>query len=316
MRFALMIEPQQGLGYAEQLAIARTAESAGYEALFRSDHYLSFPGGTTLGTTDAWTVLAGLARETSQIRLGVLVSPVTFRHAGSFAKVVTTVDEMSGGRIDVAVGAGWNEPEHRTLGLPFPPFAERMEMLEDQLAVLLGLWNQPDGWSYEGRHVRVESKSFHPLPVQRPHPPIIVGGQGNARSVALAARHADEYNVYAQGPDGVAAAFARLDEECRRIGRDPSSIVHSAMAGVLTGRDEQELAERTKLLLAAIAGDGTDPNEWLERHRGRWIFGLPDDARSMVARFAAAGAERIMLQDFIPRDHAMIEVAAAELFGR
>src|SRR5919202_3718360 len=149
MRFALMIEPQQGLSYAEQLAIAGTAEGAGFEALFRSDHYESFPGGAGNPTTDAWAVLAGLARETSRIRLGTLVSPVTFRSPGNFAKVVTTVDEMSGGRIEVGVGAGWNDSEHRRYGSPFPPIEERAEMLEETLAILHGLWDEHDGWSLD-----------------------------------------------------------------------------------------------------------------------------------------------------------------------
>ena len=150
MRFALMTEPQQGLSYVEQLELARLAERLGFETFFRSDHYRSFPGPDDRPTTDAWTVLAGIARETTRIRLGTLVSPVTFRHPGSFAKVVTTVDEMSGGRIEVGVGAGWNEPEHRQLGLAFPEIVERADLMEDELAILHGLWEEPDGWSFEG----------------------------------------------------------------------------------------------------------------------------------------------------------------------
>ena len=147
MRFVLMLESQQGLSYADHVAIARRAEANGFEALFRSDHYQSFPGPTGRPTTDAWTVMAGLARDTERIGLGVLVSPMTFRHPGSFAKVVTTVDEMSGGRIEVGVGAGWHELEHRQLGLPFPPIKERADLMEDTLAILQGLWGEPDGWT-------------------------------------------------------------------------------------------------------------------------------------------------------------------------
>jgi len=179
MRFALMIEPQQGLTYAEQLAIVQRAESVGFDSFFRSDHYQSFPGPSGGHTTDAWAVLAGLARETTTIGLGTLVSPVTFRYAGNLAKVVTTVDEMSGGRIEFGLGAGWNEPEHRQLGLPFPEIAERADMLEEQFAVLRGLWGEPDGWSFEGRHVTIEGALFHPKPVARPGRP--VGPNGAAR---------------------------------------------------------------------------------------------------------------------------------------
>ena len=164
MRFALMIEAQQGLSYDEQLEIARRAEAGGFEFLFRSDHYASFPGAPDRPTTDAWAVLAGLARETSHIGLGVLVSPVTFRHPGAFAKLVTTVDEMSGGRIEVGVGAGWNADDHRRLGLPFPPIAVRAELLEDQLVILHGLWTEPDGWSYTGRHVSVGPTNSAKIP--------------------------------------------------------------------------------------------------------------------------------------------------------
>src|ERR671923_544280 len=152
MRFALMIEPQQGLSYAQQLDIARHAEAAGFETLFRSDHYESFPGPDDNPTTDAWAVLAGLARETTRIGLGALVSPVTFRSPGNFAKVVTTVDEMSGGRIEVGMGAGWNEDEHRQHGFPFPPIDVRADMLEEAVQIVPGLLSEPDGWSFKGRH--------------------------------------------------------------------------------------------------------------------------------------------------------------------
>src|ERR671916_1472447 len=152
MRYALMTEPQQGLSYAEILAIARTAEDSGFEAYFRSDHYASFPGESGLNTTDAWATLAGLARETTTIRLGTLVSPVTFRIPGNLAKVIQTVDEMSDGRIEAGFGAGWNADEHAQLGIPFPDLGERYDMLEEQMAIIHGLWTEPEGWSYQGAH--------------------------------------------------------------------------------------------------------------------------------------------------------------------
>jgi len=316
MRFALMTEPQQGLSYAEQLGLAQLAERLGFEAFFRSDHYRSFPGPGDLPTTDAWTVLAGLARETTKIRIGVLVSPVTFRHPGSFAKVVTTVDEMSGGRVELGVGAGWNDAEHDQLGLDFPEIGKRADLMEDELAILHGLWKEPDGWTFEGKQVHLASASFHPKPVQRPHPPIIVGGEGSPRSLRLAARYADEYNMSSTGPDECAAAFARLDTECRAIGRDPASVRRSVMAGALLGADEAELERRVRDQIAMVGASDTDAKGWLEARRPRWIIGTPDQARAMVARFAAAGVERVMLQDLLPRDHAMVELAARELIGR
>ena len=325
MRISLMIEPQQGLSYDEQLEIARLAQSSGYETLYRSDHYTSFPGAAGRPTTDAWTVLAGLARETETIRLGVLVSPVTFRHPGSFAKVVTTVDEMSGGRIDVGVGAGWNEVEHRALGLAFPPIETRADLMEDELALLHGLWTEPDGWSYEGHQIRVDAALFRPRPVQRPRPPIIIGGTGSPRSLRLAARYADEYNMSSTNPDECREAYGRLDAECRRIGRDPATLARSVMAGVLIGSNAAELEKRALAQMAMVADDASvtrasaaasDAKAWLEARRSRWIMGTPDEARAMVARFADAGAEKVMLQDLLPRDLEMIELAAAELIGR
>ncbi len=316
MRFCLMIEPQQGLSYQEQLEIAKLAERSGYEALFRSDHYTSFPGGSGKPTTDAWTVLAGIARETSTIRLGVLVSPVTFRHPGSFAKVVTTVDEMSGGRVEVGVGAGWNEKEHRELGLAFPTVTERADLMEDELALLHGLWAGPDDWAFDGHQLHVRSGAFRPKPVQRPHPPIIVGGTGSPRSIRLAVQYADEYNMSSSGPEECAEAYARMDAECRRVGREPKSLHRSVMAGMLIGADEADLTRRVAAEIEMIGDGGSDPHAWLEAHRPRWVMGTPDEARAMVRRFAEAGAERVMLQDMLPRDHGMIELAAAELIGK
>jgi len=314
MRFALMIEPQQGLSYADQLAIARRAEAAGFETLLRSDHYTSFPGEAGRPTTDAWTVLAGLARETGRIRLGALVSPVTFRAPGTLAKIVTTVDEMSGGRIDLGVGAGWNEREHREHGLPFPPIATRAEMLEETLAILRGLWQEPDGWSFEGRHYSVGEARFRPRPVQQPAPPIIVGGEGSPRSMRIAARYADEFNLVASDPTGAADRFARLDEVCRAAGREPSTLRRSVMVGVLVGRDPAEVADRSAALLARV-GLGEEGEAWLAERRPRWIMGTPDDAQAMVDRFAAAGAERVVLQDFLPWDLAMIDLLGEVLLA-
>ena len=325
MRFALMLESQQGLSYGDHVAIAKRAEANGFETLFRSDHYQSFPGPAGQPTTDAWTILAGLARETDRIGLGVLVSPVTFRHPGNFAKVVTTVDEMSGGRIEVGVGAGWNEIEHRQLGLPFPPIKERADLMEDELAILHGLWGEPDGWSYDGHQVSIREAQFYPKPVDvpgRPRTPIggarprlLVGGQGSPRSYRLAARYADEFNLSSSGPDKAREAFAAVDAACVAIGRDPSTMAHSTMAGVLIGRDEAEMAGRLAASVEAF-GSGEDQGAWLEERLERWITGTPDEARAAVHRFAAAGVERIMLQDLLPWDLDMIDVMGETLVGQ
>jgi alkanesulfonate monooxygenase SsuD/methylene tetrahydromethanopterin reductase-like flavin-dependent oxidoreductase (luciferase family) len=326
VRFALMIEPQQGLSYLDQLAVARRAEAAGFEALFRSDHYASFPGRSDGPSTDAWAVLAGLARETERIHLGSLVSPVTFRHPGNFVKVVTTVDEMSDGRIEVGVGAGWNDDDHAQLGLPFPELAERADLLEDELALLHGLWTEPDGWAFQGHQIRVERGFLRPKPVDvpgRPHaangavrPRILVGGEGTPRGFRLAARYADEFNVTSSGPDRVRERYGVLDETLRAAGRDPSTLTHSAMVGTMLGLDEAEIGRRRTALLETLGVEPAGGSEWYEGRKARWILGTPDEARAMVRRFADAGVERLMLQDFLPWDLEMIDLMGAELVGK
>src|SRR6478609_1520390 len=324
MRFALMLESQQGLSYGDHVAIAKRAEANGLETLFRSDHFQSFPGPTGQPTTDAWTIMAGLARDTERIGLGVLVSPVTFRHPGTFAKVVTTVDEMSGGRIEVGVGAGWNELEHRQLGLAFPPITERADLMEDQLAILHGLWGEPDGWSYDGHQVSIKDADFNPKPVDvlgRPRTPIggarprlLVGGQGSPRSYRLAARYADEFNLSSSDPAQARRAFAALDAACADAGRDPAALTRSTMAGVLIGRDKGEMDRRLAAAVTAFGAD--DDGSWLEERLERRITGTPDEARAMVRRFADAGVERIMLQDLLPWDLDMIDVMGEVLVGQ
>jgi F420-dependent oxidoreductase-like protein len=323
MRFALMIEPQQGLSYDEQLAIVQRAESVGFESFFRSDHYQSFPGPSGERTTDAWAVLAGLARETSTITLGTLVSPVTFRPVGNLVKVVTTVDEMSGGRVEFGLGAGWNEPEHRQLGLPFPPIGERADILEEQLAVLRGLWGEPDGWSFQGKHVTIEGSELHPKPIARAgrpvsgagltRPRLLTGSSGSPRAFRIGARYADEFNLSSASPEMAAAKYRELDAACQAIGRDPATLGRSVMAGVLIGRDEAEVSRRKAALLAAF-GDESGGDDWFDAREPRWVLGSPAEARAMVGRFQAAGAERIMLQDFLPRDLDMIDLIAEALF--
>ncbi len=327
MRSALMLEPQQGMSYLDQLAAARHAEAGGFDAFFRSDHFASFPGEGGQPTTDAWTVLAGLARETERILIGALVSPVTFRHPGVFAKVVSTVDEMSGGRVEVGVGAGWNDDEHRQLGLEFPPIEQRADLLEDTLAILHGLWGEPDGWSFTGiTGVRVEGALFRPRPMEAPgrpttpagghRPRIIIGSGGTARSYRIAARYGDEYNLSSASPERAAEVRLKLDEACRAIGRDPSTLARSAMSGVLIGRTRDEVEARERALLEAFGSDAETGEAWLEERRTRWIYGTPDESLAQVKRFADAGLERLMFQSFLPWDLDMIDLIAEELVGR
>jgi F420-dependent oxidoreductase-like protein len=320
MRFVLMIEPQQGLSYEDQLAIARHAETAGFDALYRSDHYESFPGPAGRPTTDAWAVIAGLARDTERIRLGALVSPVTYRLPGNLAKIVTTIDDMSGGRIDVALGAGWHEEEHQRYGFPFPPIADRATMLEEQLAILRGLWEEPDGWSFEGTFYSIADARTRPRPSRRMH--VTVGGHASPRSLRLAARFADEFNLSGATPDEAVERYARLDEACRAIGRDPSTMRRSVMAATFVGSDDAEV-QRRMAAFQALVTDGGSPTDdsdaaaaWFEDHRERAVIGTPPEALAMIQRYAAAGAERIMLQDFIPWDLDMIDLLGREVVGK
>ena len=320
MRFALMIEPQQGLTYEEQLAVARHAEAAGFEALFRSDHYESFPGETGNPTTDAWTVIAGLARDVPRIHLGALVSPVTYRYPGNLAKVVLTADEMSGGRIELGMGAGWHDDEHHRHGFPFPELSERADMLEEALEIVKGLWEEPDGWSFIGTHWAIQDALFRPKPGTLPgrnggRPNIITGGQGNPRAYRIAAKWADEFNLSSTSPDAAVAKFAALDEAARAIGRDPSTLTHSVMSGVLIGRDRDEVRRRERDLLTAFGGADEESETWMAARKPRWVYGTPDEARDVVKRFEAAGVQRIMLQDFIARDLDMIDLAGEALIG-
>ena len=319
MRFALMIEPQQGMSYADQLAVARHAEAAGFEALFRSDHYESFPGPADRPTTDAWAVIAGLARETTTIGLGALVSPVTYRLPGNLAKLVATVDEMSGGRVEVGLGAGWHEEEHRRHGFPFPPIEERATMLEEQVAIVAGLLHGADGFSFSGRYYTVEDARFRPRPTRRIN--ILIGGEGSPRSMRIAAAHAGEFNLSSASPERALEKFAQLDATCRAAGRDPATLRRSAMVGTVIGRDDAEVQRRIGELVTLLAGDDDGPGDagsdaWLAERRKRWIIGTPDEARARIRQYANAGCERLMLQDFLPWDLEMIDLMGAELVGR
>jgi len=312
MRFALMSEPQQGLSYAEILALAQTAEEAGVEAYFRSDHYSSFPGEAGQPTTDAWTTLAGLARETSRIRLGALVSPVTFRIPGSLAKVVATADEMSGGRIELGMGAGWHEQEHDELGIPFPSLGERYDRLEEALAIIHGLWTEPDGWSFAGTHWQVRDARFRPKPTfgGGRHTHLILGGDGGPRLSRLVASYADEFNRQSAAPERVREAYDNVRRACSTIGREPETLVLSAMVGVLVGESERDVNDRVRAVLDAT-GAGGDAQAWLAERRGRWVMGTPDEAWERVRALESVGAQRVMLQTFLPRDLDMVRLVGA-----
>lgn len=303
MQLRIFTEPQQGASYDDQLRVAEAAEELGFDGFFRSDHFLHMGsrGNGMPGPTDAWTTLAGLARETSRIRLGTLVSPVTFRYPGVLAVQVAQVDQMSGGRVELGLGAGWFEGEHSAYGIPYP--AKRFDLLEEQLALITGLWSTPPGkrFDYSGRHYNVADSPALPKPVQQP-PPIIIGGSGRTRTPNLAARYAAEFNANFVSVERSAEQFQGVRAACEQVGRDPDDLVYSVAATVCVAADEDELARR-----AAAIGRSA------EQVRETGFGGLPEEVVARIRAYAGAGASRFYLQvlDLSDLDH--LELIAAEV---
>ena len=233
MRFAVMIEGQEDVSWEDWLALAETCERLGFEALFRSDHYMTLGGARDGAALDAWGTICGLAAVTSTLRLGTLVSPATFRHPSMLAKLAVTADHISGGRVELGLGTGWNEDEHAAYGFPFPDMKTRMDRLAEQLEIVHRTWTE-EGFSFEGEHWTIRDLDARPKPVQQPHPPLVMGGAAKPRSVALAARWADEYNVVHASPADAAASRQRVREGCERAGRDPDTralLAHARLRG-------------------------------------------------------------------------------------
>jgi F420-dependent oxidoreductase-like protein len=243
MRICLFIEGQENVTWEQWVALGEAAEEQGFEALFRSDHYLSFGHEAEWGALDAWATINALASRTERIHLGTLVSPVTFRHPSELAKVVVTADHASEGRVELGMGAGWNEPEHRAYGFPFPPMATRFEMLEEQVEMVHRLWDRDEA-RFEGKHYRLEGVHALPKPFHQPHPNLIVGGDAGPRSAALAARWADEYNMNFVPPEVCREGREHLNAACEAIGRDPTSLPMSLASTTLVGTDQAELDAR------------------------------------------------------------------------
>jgi F420-dependent oxidoreductase-like protein len=246
----IFTEPQQGATYDDLLRVAQATEECGFDAFFRSDHFLAMGVPGEPGPTDSYVTLAGLARETSRIRLGTLVTSATFRLPGPLAVAVAQVDQMSGGRVELGLGTGWFEAEHEAYGIPFPAVSERFDRLAEQLEILTGLWTTPPGerYSFTGTHYTVVDSPALPKPVQQPHPPLIVGGKGKRRTPELAARFATEFNVPFATVDDVAAQFARVDRACAEAGRDPATLARSVAQMTCVGRDDAEVARRAEAL--------------------------------------------------------------------
>jgi F420-dependent oxidoreductase-like protein len=304
MRVCLMIEGQEDVTWDQWLALAGACEEHGLEGLFRSDHYLSVMGMPERGSLDAWTTLAALAARTSRIRLGTLVSPATFRHPSVLAKSVVTVDHVSGGRVELGLGAGWHEAEHRAYGLEFPATPVRMERLAEQLEIVARSWTD-EVVSFEGRHYRVQDLRALPKPVQRPRPTLLVGGGAGPRSLALAARWADEYNTSGVPLEDLRGRRRRLQEAWREAGRDPATARLSLMTTGVVGRDRAEVAERVGRVLA-VTGSHDSVAEVIDA-RPNWLLGTVDQVAERLKALEAAGVGRVMVQHL---DHADTEMVA------
>ncbi len=305
MQLRIFTEPQQGADYSTLLRVARATEDLGFDGFFRSDHYLKMGSVSGLpGPTDAWMTLAGLAVQTERIRLGTLVSPVTFRQPGPLAVTVAQVDQMSGGRVELGLGTGWFDAEHAAYGIPFPVLGERFSTLEEQLAVITGLWRAPEDkpFSFEGKYYTVADSPALPKPAQRPNPPVIIGGGGPKRTPRLAAAYADEFNAAFDAVPETEAAFGRVRAAVEAAGRPGSSMVYSAAQVVCCGRDEAELKRRA----AAI---GREPDEL--RHNG--LAGTPAEIVAKIGQYAGIGVQRMYLQVLDLADLAHLELIAAEV---
>jgi alkanesulfonate monooxygenase len=296
VKVRIFVEPQQGATYQQLLAVAQQVEAGGFDALFRSDHYLTMGGDGLPGPTDAWVTLGALARETTRIRLGTLVTSATFRLPGILAISVAQVDAMSGGRVELGLGAGWYDGEHSAYGIPFPPLGQRFERLEEQFQILTGLWDTPEGesFTFKGRHYQLLDSPALPKPVQQPHPPLIVGGGGPKRTPRLAATYADEFNLPFSSLADTEAQFTRVRAACETQGRDPQTLTLSAAQVVCCGAGEAEVQRRA----AAI---GRQPDEL----RAHGAAGTPDEVVARLQAFAAIGASTIYLQvlDLSDLDH-------------
>ncbi|MFN0143899.1 MAG: LLM class F420-dependent oxidoreductase [Mycobacterium sp.] len=308
MDFRVFLEPQQGATYDDQLAVAQAAESLGFSAFFRSDHYLAMSGDGQPGPTDSWVTLAGIARETSSIRLGTLVTSATFRYPGPLAIAVAQVDAMSAGRVEFGIGAGWFEDEHRAYAMPFPGLGERFDRLEEQLDIITGMWATPIGetFDYAGSHYTVNDSPALPKPVQQPHPPIIIGGGGPKRTPALAARFAAEFNLAFPTLDFTGVQLGRVRAAMDKAGRAADDIIYSAAFAVCAGQDGAQVARRAE----AISRDVD------ELRTNTPLAGTPAEIIDRLGPFAEAGVQRVYLQLLDTSDLDQLELFASEVMSQ
>jgi F420-dependent oxidoreductase-like protein len=306
MRFIPVVRGQEDVTWPEWLALAETCERLGFEGLFRSDHYRSVDDRPDRGAMDAWGTICALAAVTSRIRLGTLVSPTTFRHPSVLAKLVVTADHISGGRVELGIGAGWLQREHEAYGFPFPSMRERMDGLEEQLEIITRSWGE-GAFTFEGEHFTLRDHDAQPKPVQQPHPPILMGGAGGPRALRLAARYADEYN-FVVGPENARDCRSRMEAACEAAGRDPETMTVSIMASLLLGADEADLQARAARLAERL-GREVD----LPELRRTQLVGTPEEVGEKLRGYEEAGVGRMMMLLQLHQDLEQLELFAGVL---
>ena len=309
MDVCLMIEGQEDVTWDDWVALAGACEEHGVGTMFRSDHYLSVDDRRERGSLDAWGTIAALGAVTERLRLGTMVSPATFRHPAVLAKLAVTADHVSGGRVEVGIGAGWWEREHELYGFELPPVGPRMDALEEQLQIVRGHWAEGP-FTFEGEHYSARELDALPKPVQRPRPPLILGGRGGPRSLRLAARYADEYNTVMATAEEIADIRGRLDQACEAEGRDPASLPLSMMTGWLVGADRAEVLDRASRL-SQWKGQGDDGEALIAGLRESTILGTAEEAVEQLRALEEVGLARIMGQHLLHRD-----LDAVALMGR
>jgi alkanesulfonate monooxygenase SsuD/methylene tetrahydromethanopterin reductase-like flavin-dependent oxidoreductase (luciferase family) len=303
MRVCLMVEGQEGVSWDQWLALASACEESGIEGLFRSDHYLSVFGRTDRGALDAWATIAALGTVTRRIRLGTLVSPATFRHPSVLARNAVTVDHVSNGRVELGIGGGWHEQEHRQHGFEFGDVKWRLELFAEQLEIVHRQLNEDEPFDFRGRHFTLEGCNARPKPVQRPLP-ILVGGSAKSGTARPAVRFASEYNTTFASPEECRERRRRLDRFCEEAGRDPATLPLSVMTTCVVGRDRAELERRVRRI-GEITGRTPAPNGY--------VVGTVDEVVARLRELESAGVVRIMLQHLAHEDVEMVELLGREV---
>jgi F420-dependent oxidoreductase-like protein len=311
MRVALMIEGQEGVTWPQWCALADACEEHGVETLFRSDHYISMSDEDANVAHDAWTTIAALVARTTTLRFGTLVSPATFRLPALLANAAATADHVSGGRIELGLGAGWMEREHRAFAFPFPETPVRLALFAEQLEIVHRLWTEPHV-DFRGEYYRLENAPGLPKPVQQPHPPLLVGGSGTRGTAEPAARFADEYNTPFKSPEEFAVVRAKVEVACERAGRDPKTMRFSTMTGCLIGTTHAEALERAQTLYRRMQRDA-DFDTWLAGYAQRALIGSVDEVAARLREYEQAGCERVMLQHLLHADLEPVRLIGREL---